>query len=322
VARPVRLRQELHPTGALDPGPAPAPPRRSRWAVVAALLGVAALVRVSAIFYENISGDDATVALMAKHILKGEHLPVFFYRQSYMGSLNGFHLVPALFVFGPSVLLVRVNAVAWSLLFPLGLYVLGRRLYDESAARVTLLLAAVPPLPADVLQHGDGAALRDQHVRGAPPPAAGPGGLDGAHRGPPHQGPGLPGVHRRPREHPRVSTRHAAILGVGLSDDGHTWRPVEGVRPAPEWAWAGRTLFTFSGGASELMAGGASGSAVRVEVRLPYRGEGAITSLCVRARCSRERRDRCSWRWPAEGCIVCGGQSGGTTPEIAAEDAP
>jgi hypothetical protein len=83
-------------------------------------------------------------------------------------------------------------------------------------------------------------------------------------------------------EHPRVSTRHAVILGVGLSDDGRTWRPVEGARPVPEWAWAGRTLFTFSGGASELVAGGASGSAVRVEVRLPYRGEGAITSLCVR----------------------------------------
>ena len=145
MARPVRLRQELHPTGALDPGPAPAPPRRSRWFVVAALLGLAALVRVAATFYESISGDDVTVALMAKHILKGEHLPVFFYRQSYMGSLNGFHMVPALFVFGPSVLLVRLNAIAWSLLFPLGLYVLARRLYDETAARATLLLAAVPP---------------------------------------------------------------------------------------------------------------------------------------------------------------------------------
>ena len=73
---------------------------------------------------------------MAKHILHSENLPVFLYRQSYMGSLNGFHLVPALFVFGPSVLLVRLNAVAWSLLFPLGLYVLARRIYDESAARV------------------------------------------------------------------------------------------------------------------------------------------------------------------------------------------
>ena len=63
---------------------------------VAALLALAAVVRVSAMFYQNISGDDATVALMAKHILHGENLPVFFYRQSFMGSLNGFHMVPAL----------------------------------------------------------------------------------------------------------------------------------------------------------------------------------------------------------------------------------
>ncbi len=96
-------------------------------------------------FYQNISGDDATVALMAKHMLHGENWPVFFYRQAFMGSLNGAHLVPALFVFGPSVLLVRLHAVAWSLLFPLGLYVLARRLYGEMAARLTLLLAAVPP---------------------------------------------------------------------------------------------------------------------------------------------------------------------------------
>ena len=117
----------------------------SRWLVVGALLALAALFRVSAMFYHFISGDDGTVALMAKHILAGEDLPAFFYRQAFMGSLNGFHLVPGLFVFGPSVLLVRLSAVAWSLLFPLGLYVLGRRIYDESVARVALLLAAVPP---------------------------------------------------------------------------------------------------------------------------------------------------------------------------------
>ena len=145
MARPVRVRRELQPTAALAPAPPAAAPRASRWLVVGAILGIAVLVRVSAMFYHFISGDDATVALMAKHILSGEDLPAFFYRQAFMGSLNGFHMVPALAVFGPSVLLVRLNAVAWSLLFPLGLYVLARRLFDESAARVTLLLAAVPP---------------------------------------------------------------------------------------------------------------------------------------------------------------------------------
>jgi hypothetical protein len=121
------------------------PADRRRWLVVAALLCVAALLRIATLFYHELSGDDATVALMAKHILAGESFPAFFYRQTYMGSLNGFHLVPALFVAGPSVLLVRLNAVAYSLLFPLGLYLMGRRVFDEGTARVALWLAAVPP---------------------------------------------------------------------------------------------------------------------------------------------------------------------------------
>jgi Dolichyl-phosphate-mannose-protein mannosyltransferase len=121
------------------------PPVCTRWATVGALLALAALARVLAMFYGSLSGDDATVALMAKHVLSGENFPVFFYRQTYMGSLNGIHLVPALYVFGPSVLLVRLNAIAWSLLFPLGLYHLGRRIFDEATGRATLALAAVPP---------------------------------------------------------------------------------------------------------------------------------------------------------------------------------
>jgi hypothetical protein len=83
-------------------------------------------------------------------------------------------------------------------------------------------------------------------------------------------------------EHPRVSSRNALILRVGLADDGGPWHTVKDVRPVPEWAWAGRTLFTFSGGATELALGGRSGRAVRIEVHLPYRGPGAITSLCAR----------------------------------------
>jgi hypothetical protein len=121
------------------------PQARTPWAVVGALLVLAALSRVLAMFYGSLSADDATVGLMAKHVLSGENFPVFFYRQTYMGSLNGIHLVPALYVFGPSVLLVRLNAIAWSLLFPLGLYHLGRRILDEPTGRVALALAAVPP---------------------------------------------------------------------------------------------------------------------------------------------------------------------------------
>ncbi len=83
-------------------------------------------------------------------------------------------------------------------------------------------------------------------------------------------------------EHPHVSSRFTTILGVGVSGDDGAWRPVSDVRPVPEWAWAGRTLFAFASGASELAVGGVSARGVRLEARLPFRGEGAITSLCVR----------------------------------------
>jgi hypothetical protein len=112
---------------------------------VAALLVAAALLRVAALFYHEISGDDATVALMAKHVLAGENFPVFFYRQTYIGALTGFHLVPALFLFGPSVLLVRLHEVLWNLPFLLGLYVLVRRLFGEPAGLAALALGAVSP---------------------------------------------------------------------------------------------------------------------------------------------------------------------------------
>ena len=97
-------------------------------------------------------------------------------------------------------------------------------------------------------------------------------------------------------EHPRVSTRHAAILGVGLSDDGRTWRAVEGVRSVPEWAWAGRTLFdglgrgVRAGGGRRVGERGAGGGAASVP------GPGS-DHLPLRARAGLVRgRDRSSWR--------------------------
>jgi hypothetical protein len=118
---------------------------RGRWLAVGAWLVLAVVLRVATCFYHDISGDDATVALMAKHILHGEGFPVFFYRQTYIGSVTGFHLVPALFLFGPSVWLVRLNEVAWSLVFLVALYALGRRLFGEAAARAALGLGALSP---------------------------------------------------------------------------------------------------------------------------------------------------------------------------------
>jgi hypothetical protein len=83
-------------------------------------------------------------------------------------------------------------------------------------------------------------------------------------------------------EHRRVSTRDVRVEAVEVAADGGPWRPVVDARALPEWAWGGRTLFTFSGGATELALGGAAARRLRVALRLLYRQENPVTSLCVR----------------------------------------
>ena len=53
------------------------------------------------------NSDEAVVGLMARHILAGE-LPVFFYGQSYMGSLDAFLVALAFAVFGQAVWVIRL----------------------------------------------------------------------------------------------------------------------------------------------------------------------------------------------------------------------
>lgn len=115
-----------------------------RSVIVAGLLLLAAAVRLAVARYHDLAGDDAMVALMARHILGGA-FPTFFYGEAYHGSLTAALFVPSFYLFGSSVLVLRVTAVLYSLLFPLGLYLLGRRVFDEATGRVVLLLAAVPP---------------------------------------------------------------------------------------------------------------------------------------------------------------------------------
>lgn len=72
-------------------------------------LGVAAGFKV----FLSISGsapfnaDEAVVALMARHILQGER-PIFFYGQSYMGSLDAFLVAAGFALFGQQVWVIRL----------------------------------------------------------------------------------------------------------------------------------------------------------------------------------------------------------------------
>ncbi|MCJ7626663.1 MAG: hypothetical protein MUO76_24490 [Anaerolineaceae bacterium] len=55
----------------------------------------------------SFNSDEAIVALMAKHILSGER-PIFFYGQSYMGSLDAFLVAGGFLIFGQHVWVIRL----------------------------------------------------------------------------------------------------------------------------------------------------------------------------------------------------------------------
>ncbi|MBN1953604.1 MAG: glycosyltransferase family 39 protein [Anaerolineae bacterium] len=91
-------------------------------------------------------GDEAIVALMARHILQGER-PWFFYGQNYMGSLDAYFIAGAFALLGESVWAVRLVQVALCTATTLVLYAVARRLTDDhAAARAASLLWALPPL--------------------------------------------------------------------------------------------------------------------------------------------------------------------------------
>jgi 4-amino-4-deoxy-L-arabinose transferase-like glycosyltransferase len=90
------------------------------------------------------NADEAIVALMARHTLHGAW-PVFFYGQSYMGSMDAALVAAAFALLGQSVLVIRLVQTALFLGIVATTYALGiRLLHDQRAAAVGALLMSVP----------------------------------------------------------------------------------------------------------------------------------------------------------------------------------
>ena len=107
---------------------------------------VAAAWKIVFFFWDVVpfNSDEAVVALMARHILQGD-LPVFFYGQAYMGSLDAFLVAAGFAVFGEQVWVIRlVQLLLW--LGTLGVVIaLGRELFG--ATRTGLIAAALLAFP-------------------------------------------------------------------------------------------------------------------------------------------------------------------------------
>lgn len=91
------------------------------------------------------NGDEAIVALMARHILHGER-PAFFYGQAYLGATDAWLVACSFSIFGESVLAIRIVQVALFAAFLLTSYLVARRVgLTDWGARVALLWLALPP---------------------------------------------------------------------------------------------------------------------------------------------------------------------------------
>ncbi|HVO41125.1 MAG TPA: hypothetical protein VMT34_00815 [Aggregatilineales bacterium] len=110
-----------------------------------AAVGLRALVLASGAV--SFHSDEAIVGLMARHINAGEPIPVFFYGQPYMGSLEPLLVAVAFRFLGESVLTIRLVEAAIYLGIMATTAILAYRLTGE--ARIALfagLLLAIPPV--------------------------------------------------------------------------------------------------------------------------------------------------------------------------------
>ena len=119
-----------------------------RWLRLPAVLLVAAAVRVGLLVAGVVpfNADEAVIGLMARHILQGER-PIFFYGQSYLGSLDAWLVAGAFAALGPTVPAIRLVQIVLFLCTIATTYWLGLRIYGShwiAGAAATLL--AIPPV--------------------------------------------------------------------------------------------------------------------------------------------------------------------------------
>src|SRR5437763_3117271 len=119
---------------------------RINWGICAALMLIAALFRAYLMntVFAHVDSDQAVLGLMAYHIQAGER-PVFYYGQSYMGSLEAYLAAPLFSLFGANDWTLRLPTLAFSVGFVGALYWLGVTLYSRRIAVLAGLFVALGP---------------------------------------------------------------------------------------------------------------------------------------------------------------------------------
>ena len=93
----------------------------------------------------TLDADEAVVGLMAKHIAEGEEIPVFYYGQHYMGSLEAILASFSFQIFGVSNFTLKIIPYTTSLILIIVMFLLGKELYNNVAGRLAALFTAISP---------------------------------------------------------------------------------------------------------------------------------------------------------------------------------
>ena len=115
--------------------------------IVILIVIIGIIPRLYLLSYTNsgIESDEAIVGLMAKHINEGQKLPIFYYGQPYLGSLEALMVAGSFRLLGRSNATLKIIPFAFSLLL-IGLtYALAKRYTDKFGAAVSALLCALGP---------------------------------------------------------------------------------------------------------------------------------------------------------------------------------
>jgi hypothetical protein len=127
----------------------PAAPRIQRrlwwWLAGAVVLGLGVRLAVLASPLGELDADEAVVGLMARHIAFNGELPIFYYGQVYLGSLEAFSASPLFLAFNSNGALLKTVPLVYSLGFLALSALLARRIFGDGPAILTAVFLALPP---------------------------------------------------------------------------------------------------------------------------------------------------------------------------------
>ncbi|MEH1015361.1 hypothetical protein V6U90_19880 [Micromonospora sp. CPCC 206060] len=136
-------------------------------ALLAVLLGAAGVgwrVWLTSVGTPPHNSDEATMGLAALHIGQGRELPVYFYGQHYMGTIEAYLAAPLVTVTGPSVYALRAPTILLYAAFLALMFALVRRLFSPGLAVLTVGLLAL----------GSDRVVKNQLIAGGGYPETGP----------------------------------------------------------------------------------------------------------------------------------------------------